>query len=140
MNHVVVEGAIRFKRSDASTQLPVKGKGDEGGRRFIEPDRTWEGGPRRTEFGCNGSARQCGEKPPSGLMFSVLRRLSYFRKGHRCVTGDATLVADRVAGVAFSLSGASGSDRILLRFLLAPERSLVGGTRWPVIYLRFSTT
>ena len=80
MNHVVVEGAIRFKRSDASTQLPVKGKGDEGGRRFIEPDRTWQGGPRRAEFGGNGSAGQCGEELPSCLMFSVLRRLSYFRK------------------------------------------------------------
>jgi hypothetical protein len=50
--------------------LPVKRKGHEGGRRFIEPDRTRQGGPRRAEFRGNGSARQCGEKPPSGLMFS----------------------------------------------------------------------
>jgi hypothetical protein len=50
--------------------LPVKGKGDEGGRGFIEPDRTWQGGPRRAELGGNGRARQSDEEPPSGLMFS----------------------------------------------------------------------
>jgi hypothetical protein len=70
VSHVVVKGAMRLERADAAAQLPVKGKGHEGGRRFIEPDRTWQCGPRRAEFRGNGSARQCGEEPPSGLMFS----------------------------------------------------------------------
>ena len=70
VSHVVVKGAMRLERADAAAQLSVKGKGDEGGRRLIEPDRTWQGGPRRAEFGGNGSARQSGEEPPSGLMFS----------------------------------------------------------------------
>ena len=70
LSHVVVKGAMRFERADAAAQLPVKGKGHEGGRRFIEPDRAWQGGPRRAEFGGNGSARQSGEELPSGLMFS----------------------------------------------------------------------
>ena len=98
VSHVVVKGAMRFERAYAAAQLPVKGKGDEGGCRFIEPDRTWQGGPRRTEFGSNGSARQCGEEPPSGLMFSW--QCEFFRKGHRCVTDDATFVAGRVAGIS----------------------------------------
>jgi hypothetical protein len=70
VSHVVVKGAIRFERADAAAQLTVKGKRDESGRRFIEPDRTWQGGPGRAEFAGNGSARQCDEEPPSGLMFS----------------------------------------------------------------------
>ena len=70
LSHVVVKGAMRFERADAAAQLPVKGERDEGGRWFIEPDRTRQGGPRRAEFGGYGSARQCGEEPPSDLMFS----------------------------------------------------------------------
>jgi hypothetical protein len=68
--HVVEEGAMRFERANAATQLPVKGEGDEGSRRFIEPGRTRQDGPGRAEFRGDGSACQRGEKPPLGLMFS----------------------------------------------------------------------
>lgn len=36
---VVVEGLMRLDRADAAAQLRANGKGDEGGRRLIEPDR-----------------------------------------------------------------------------------------------------
>lgn len=72
LSHVFVKRAMCFESADAAAQLPLKGERDEGGGRFIEPDRTGRGGPRLAEFGGNGRARQGGEKPPFGLMFSGL--------------------------------------------------------------------
>jgi hypothetical protein len=84
---------MRLERPDTAAQLPVKRKGDESGRRFIEPDRTRQGGPGSAEFGGNGRASQRGEEPPFGLMLGGMRS---FRKGYR-----------RVAWSFASLTGAA---------------------------------
>ena len=96
VRHVVVKRAMRFERADAAAQLPVKRECDERGRRFIEPDRTLQGGPWLAEFGRNGPARQSDEEPPSVLMFRG--QDDFFRKGHRRVSGGAALDAGRAAG------------------------------------------